>query len=109
VLLNANPTTDIQNVGKILGRVCEGTIFSSKRPQSHANGRPESQLCADRPADSNHCGITKERRTLQFGVTALGVFTAVLTKHLKSFSLIDCIWIGVDRMERNFEAPLPNK
>jgi len=31
------------------------------------------------------------------------VFTAVLAKHSKSFSLIDCISVGVDRMQRNFE------
>ena len=36
-----------------------------------------------------------------FCVTA--VFTAVLAKHSKSFSLIDCISVGVDRMQRNFE------
>jgi hypothetical protein len=33
-----------------------------------------------------------------------GVFTLVLAKHSKSFSLIDCISVGVDRMQRNFEA-----
>jgi len=27
----------------------------------------------------------------------------VLAKHSKSFSLIDCISLGVDRMQRNFE------
>jgi hypothetical protein len=32
------------------------------------------------------------------------VFTPVLAKHSKSFSLIDCIPVGVDRMQRNFEA-----
>jgi pimeloyl-ACP methyl ester carboxylesterase len=32
------------------------------------------------------------------------VFTPVLAKHSKSFSLIDCISVGVDRMQRNFEA-----
>jgi len=36
-----------------------------------------------------------------FCVTA--VFTPVLAKHSKSFSLIDCISVGVDRMQRNFE------
>ncbi len=30
-------------------------------------------------------------------------FTPVLAKHPKSFSLIDCISVGVDRMQRNFE------
>ena len=32
-----------------------------------------------------------------------GVFNPVLAKHSKSFSLIDCISVGVDRMQRNFE------
>jgi len=32
-----------------------------------------------------------------------GVFTPVLAKHSKSFSPIDCISVGVDRMQRNFE------
>jgi hypothetical protein len=32
-----------------------------------------------------------------------GVFTPVLAKHSKSFSLIDCITVGVDRLQRNFE------
>jgi hypothetical protein len=33
-----------------------------------------------------------------------GVFTPVLAKHSKSFSLIDCIPVGVDRMQPNFET-----
>jgi hypothetical protein len=32
-----------------------------------------------------------------------GAFTPVLAKHSKSFSLIDCVSVGVDRMQRNFE------
>ena len=39
----------------------------------------------------------------QFGSIVSGVFTPVLAKHSKSFSLIDCISVGVDRMQRNFE------
>ena len=31
------------------------------------------------------------------------MFTPVLAKHSKSFSLIDCISVAVDRMQRNFE------
>jgi hypothetical protein len=31
------------------------------------------------------------------------VFTPVLAKHSKSFSLIDCVSVGVDRMQPNFE------
>ena len=33
-----------------------------------------------------------------------GDFTPVLAKHSKSFSLVDAIAVGVDRMQRNFEA-----
>jgi len=32
-----------------------------------------------------------------------GDFTSVLAKHSKSFSLVDCISVGVDRMQRNFD------
>jgi hypothetical protein len=32
-----------------------------------------------------------------------GDFAPVLAKHSKSFSLIDCISVGVDRMQRSFE------
>src|SRR5260370_38671830 len=32
-----------------------------------------------------------------------GDFTPVIAKHSKSFSLIDCISVGVDRMQRNVE------
>jgi hypothetical protein len=38
-----------------------------------------------------------------YGNIVPGVFTPVLAKHSKSFSLIDCISVGVDRMQRNFE------
>jgi len=40
---------------------------------------------------------------LQPGNIVPGVFTPVLAKHSKSFSLIDCVSVGVDRMQRNFE------
>ena len=39
----------------------------------------------------------------EFGNIVSGVLTPVLAKHSKSFSLIDCISVGVDRMQRNFE------
>jgi len=39
----------------------------------------------------------------KFGNIVTGVFTPALAKHSKSFSLIDCISVGVDRMQRNFE------
>ena len=31
------------------------------------------------------------------------MFTPVLAKHSKSFSLVDAISVGVDRVQRNFE------
>jgi len=37
------------------------------------------------------------------GNTVPGVFTPVLAKHSKSFSLLDCVSVGVDRMARNLE------
>ena len=39
----------------------------------------------------------------QFGSIVPGVFTPVLAKHSKSLSLVDCVSVGVDRMQRNFE------
>ena len=41
--------------------------------------------------------------TGQFGNIVPSAFTPVLAKHSKSLSLIDCISVGVDRMQRNFE------
>jgi hypothetical protein len=41
--------------------------------------------------------------SLSLGKIVPGVFTPVRAKHSKSFSLIDCISVGVDRMQRNFE------
>jgi hypothetical protein len=45
----------------------------------------------------------KLKHTHRLGNIVPGVFTPVLAKHSKSFSLIDCISVGVDRMQRNFE------
>src|SRR6266567_3689267 len=53
------------------------------------------------PAGRNDGGSTAGPR--QFGSIVSGVFTPVLAKHSKSFSLIDCISVGVDRMQRNVE------
>lgn len=43
------------------------------------------------------------KRPPKFGKLVPGVFSPVLAKHSKSFSLIDRISLGVDRMQRNFE------
>jgi hypothetical protein len=42
-------------------------------------------------------------QTYELGNIVSGAFTPVLAKHSKSFSLIDCVSVGVDRMQRNFE------
>ena len=54
--------------------------------------------------------VTAKRQSPKFTFTdqkvgdiVSGVFTPVLAKHSKSISLIDCISVGVDRMQRNFE------
>jgi hypothetical protein len=39
----------------------------------------------------------------RFGNIVASAFTPVLAKHSKSFSLVDAISVGVDRMQRNFE------
>jgi hypothetical protein len=38
-----------------------------------------------------------------FGNIVAGAFTLVRAKHSKSFSLVDAISVGVDRMQWNFE------
>jgi hypothetical protein len=52
--------------------------------------------------DESACGTSRLTRA-RFGNIVSGVFTPVLAKHSKSFSLIDCISVGVDRMQRTFE------
>ena len=46
---------------------------------------------------------SRSQRVALLCLIVRGVFTPVLAKHSKSFSLIDCISVGVDRMQRNFE------
>jgi len=47
--------------------------------------------------------VQKALPTSQPKLAFSGVFTSVLAKHSKSFSLIDCVSVGVHRMQRNFE------
>ena len=54
-------------------------------------------------AKSGPCGSADFAGIHKFVNMITGVFTPVLAKHSKSFSLIDCISVGVDRMQRNFE------
>ncbi|MBZ5667188.1 MAG: hypothetical protein LAO30_21615 [Acidobacteriia bacterium] len=55
---------------------------------------------AGRKSASRKLNLTAYRN---FGDFATGASTTVLAKHSKSFSHIDCISVGVDRMQRNFE------
>jgi hypothetical protein len=52
--------------------------------------------------------MSREIGVSEFGDIVPCVFTPVLAKHSKSFSLVDCMSVGVDRMPRNFE-PLRNQ
>jgi hypothetical protein len=39
----------------------------------------------------------------ELGNCVSGVFTPVLAKHSKNFSIVDSLAIGVDRIQRNFD------
>lgn len=47
--------------------------------------------------------VSHGSREPEFGNIVPGAFTPVLAKHSKSFSPIDCVSVGVDRMQRNVE------
>jgi hypothetical protein len=64
-------------------------------------GAEENQAWGTRPG--NQFLRHPSSRRIRFGNIVSGAFTPVLAKHSKSFSLIDCIAVGVDRMQRNFE------
>ncbi len=49
------------------------------------------------PVESRAC------RSFPDTLAISSVFTRILAKHSKLFSRIDCISVGVDRMQRNFE------
>jgi hypothetical protein len=61
--------------------------------QNTGSRRPEGCECRSPLPQDPHDIVLKSN----------GVFTPVLAKHSKSFSLIDCISVGVDRMQRSFE------
>src|SRR6202047_3080203 len=60
-------------------------------------------ICARGDPGSTEAGFWKTLIGLESGNIVLGAFTPVPAKHSRSFSLIDCISVGVDRMQRNFE------
>jgi hypothetical protein len=61
-----------------------------------------------RCSQASHKSSSRELNLTAYRILRLchivtSAFTPVLAKHSKSFSLIDCISVGVDRMQRNFE------
>ena len=82
--------------------------MSPQRRGSATKPAPESQTLSIRcdyitaMVEVSASGKSNIRET-KSGNIVPGVFTPVLAKHSKSFSLIDCIAVGVDRMQRNFE------
>ena len=68
-------------------------------PSNHDSTKPSKPRCGSRSGLLGNLIFTGP----EFGNIVPGVFTPVLAKHSKSFSLIDCVSVGVDRMQRNFE------
>ena len=78
----------------------------------------EVRVLTEEPSDSSTCRIPhtsigtlerpKQTEHQRLGDIVSGVFTPVLAKHSKSFSLVDGLSVGVDRMQRNFE-PMRSK
>jgi hypothetical protein len=82
----------------MLKRVCIKSR-DGNRPSSHDSTQPSKSRCGSRSGLLGNLIFTGP----EFGNIVPGVFPPVLAKHSKSFSLIDCIAVGVDRMPRNFE------
>ena len=64
-------------------------------------GRQQPRRCEGSPRRRLRGGRTS--RHPDFGDIVTGVFTPVLAKHTKRFSLVDAVSVGVDRMQRSFE------
>lgn len=63
----------------------------------------ETQEVGATPTVLSRSRLLGSQNSREFGKIVPDVFTPVLAKHSKSFWLIDCISVGVDRMQRNFE------
>jgi hypothetical protein len=61
------------------------------------------ELAASTVAVDPNRGAFSGRQHPQVGNVVPGVFTPVLAKHSNPLSLIDCVSVGVDGMQRNFE------
>ena len=75
----------------------------------HVHGSHGDDVMNNGPEGIMHCPLKRDNWNRmvwgphRFGDIVPGVFTPVLAKHSKSFSLVDCLSVGVDRMQRNFE------
>ena len=79
--------------------------FFTRRRDSFATMSGDLRDCAWITASqelSTEASVSKSRVKRLCHIVP-GVFTPVLAKHSKSFSLLDCLSVGVDRMQRNFE------
>jgi hypothetical protein len=88
------------------GRLYEQQISGAvpRRPKTKAlAARAQTTASQPRPSYLTHVGPPQ---THELGNIVPGVFTPVLAKHSKSFSLVDAISVGVDRMQWNFEPML---
>jgi hypothetical protein len=82
----------------MLKRVCIKSR-DGNRPSSHDSTKPSKPRCGSRSGLLGNLIFTGP----EFGNIVPGVFTPVLAKHSKSFSLIDCISVGVIGCSANFE------
>jgi len=78
---------------------------SSQLSLSHDTGtKPYAgNLVGSWPTQKLVSGKSNKSWDPESGNIVTAAFTPVLAKHSKSFSLIDCISVGVDRMQRSFE------
>ena len=81
-------------------RVMQPTTCIVGRGRITSNPEVEARLSQARRSSASRKSKTHGAES---GNIVTGAFTPVLAKHSKSFSLIDCISVGVDRMQRNFE------
>jgi len=47
--------------------------------------------------------VSTDREFVLLGNIVSGVFTPVLAKHSKNFSIVDSLAVGVERIQRNFD------
>ena len=73
-----------------------------EKQRSGARSITPSEVIPGQKSSSRKVNPTEYRISRHCHIVS-GAFTPVLAKHSKSFSLIDCVSVGVDRMQRNFE------